>query len=125
MAPDSFGQYGGALLVGNFGDGMIHAFDPSSGDLLGSLKDDKGNPLVIEGLWGLQFGNGGNGGKLGTLYFAAGPEDETHGLFGSLTPVPEASTMSLMAAAGLVALCATVQVRRRRAANRAPVIAGT
>lgn len=117
MAPDTFGQFGGKLLVGNFGDGTINAFDPTSGDLLGSLKDEHGNPLVIEGLWGLKFGNGGAGGKLGTLYFAAGIDEEAHGLFGSLAPVPEASTTGIAAAAGLLALCAIGQVRRRRQAR--------
>lgn len=111
-----FGPFDGSLLVGNFGDGTINAFDPVTGDLLGTLKDSDGNPLVIEGLWGLQFGNGGAGGQLGTLYFAAGIQDETHGLFGSISPVPEPSTYAAFAGAGLIAL---IVLRRRRAAKPA------
>lgn len=115
LAPTAgFGQFNGSLLVGNFGDGTINAFDPSSGDLLGTLKDSDGNPLVIEGLWGLQFGNGGAGGELGKLYFAAGIDDEAHGLFGVISPVPEPSTYAAFGAAGLIAV---IILRRRRTAR--------
>ena len=84
------------MLVGNFGDGMINAFDPNSGDFLGALEGTDGNPLVIPGLWGLTFGNGGSGGSLNTLYFTAGPNGEADGLFGALTAVPEPSTWAMM-----------------------------
>jgi uncharacterized protein (TIGR03118 family) len=73
------------LLVGNFGDGLIHAFDASTGDLLGTLKDPDGEPIQIDGLWALKFGNGGAGGNANTLYFTAGLAGERHGLFGALT----------------------------------------
>jgi uncharacterized protein (TIGR03118 family) len=86
IAPAGFGQFSGALLVGNFRDGRITAFDPTTGALLGQLSDATGAPISIHGLWGLWFGNGGNGGVTTKLYFAAGPDNETHGLFGSLTP---------------------------------------
>ncbi len=91
LAPGGFGAFGGGLLVGNFADGRINVFDPTSGDYWGTLKDPAGDPVVNIGLWGLKFGNGGNGGDTNTLYFAAGipgggaPED--HGLFGSLSVV--------------------------------------
>ena len=62
LAPSAFGKFGGDLLVGNFGDGTINAFDPTTGAFLGTLSDQSGNPLVNPGLWGLTFGNGGNGG---------------------------------------------------------------
>ena len=94
MAPASFGQFGGALLVANFGDGTINAFDPAKGTMLGTLKDPTGNPVAIPGLWGLLFGNGGRGGDPSTLYFTAGiagPYGETpesHGLFGSIQAPP-------------------------------------
>jgi Ca2+-binding RTX toxin-like protein len=75
-------------LVGNFGDGMIHAFNPTTGRELGTLSESPGHPLVIEGLWGLAFGNGKTAGDANTLYFAAGPGHETHGLFGKITANP-------------------------------------
>ncbi len=86
LAPASFGQFAGKLLVGNFGDGRINVFDPNSGAFLGPLRDQTGDPIEIEGLWGLAFGNGVTAGDTGTLYFSAGPDDEAHGLFGSLKP---------------------------------------
>jgi uncharacterized protein (TIGR03118 family) len=73
------------LLVGNFGDGRINAFDASTGDFLGRLKDPDGEAIKIDGLWGLRVGNGGMGGDANTVYFTAGLFGETHGLFGSLT----------------------------------------
>src|SRR4029077_822334 len=60
------------------------AFDPAHGTFLGQLKDEDGKPITIDGLWGITFGNGGNGGDRNALYFASGPDGETHGLFGSL-----------------------------------------
>jgi uncharacterized protein (TIGR03118 family) len=88
LAPAGFGNVGGALLVGNFGDGRVNAFDPTTGHLMGSLKDDTGAPLQIDGLWALTPGNGGNGGTTDKIYFTAGPGGEAHGLLGSLSPVP-------------------------------------
>jgi len=87
-APDSFGEFGGALLIGNFGNGHINAFDPVTGEFLGKVRNPHGQAIVIEGLWTILFGNGGNGGDPKTLYFTAGPNDEADGLFGSLTPQP-------------------------------------
>lgn len=88
-APADFGAFSNALIVGNFGDGQLHAYDFDSGKYLGELKDESGKPVVIDGLWGITFGNGGNGGDRNALYFAAGPDDETHGLFGSLRVVQQ------------------------------------
>jgi uncharacterized protein (TIGR03118 family) len=73
------------LLVGNFGNGRVHAYDATNGTWLGQLKDPDGEPIAIDGLWALRVGNGGNGGLAGTVYFSAGPFGETHGIFGSLT----------------------------------------
>jgi uncharacterized protein (TIGR03118 family) len=84
LAPANFGAFSQALLVGNFGDGQIHAFDPATGGFLGEMKDGNGKPIVIDGLWGIAFGNGAGAGDRNALYFASGPDDETHGLFGSL-----------------------------------------
>src|SRR5262249_34456999 len=84
QAPAAFGPFSNDLLVGNFGDGRINAFDPNSGKFLGQLADPLGNPIEIDGLWALSFGNGGAAGPTGTLFFTAGIQDEAHGLFGSL-----------------------------------------
>jgi uncharacterized protein (TIGR03118 family) len=88
QAPLSFGSASGALLIGNFGDGRIHAYDPESGRLLGALRGERGRKLSIDGLWGLDFGNGITVGSRETLLFTAGPDDEVHGLFGAITAVP-------------------------------------
>jgi uncharacterized protein (TIGR03118 family) len=85
QAPASFGDFSNALLVGNFGDGRIFAYDPTTGARLGTLRESPGHPLVIDGLWGLAFGNGVAAGDATSLYYAAGPADETHGLFGKIT----------------------------------------
>jgi uncharacterized protein (TIGR03118 family) len=87
LAPSTFGKFGGDLLVGNFGDGRIHAFTPtdSGWEEHGVLKGTDHRPISIDGLWGIGFGNGAASGPTSTLYFAAGPEDETEGLFGSIT----------------------------------------
>jgi uncharacterized protein (TIGR03118 family) len=85
VAPSSFGEFSGALLVGNFGDGRINAFSQNAGDLLGQLQDTFGNPMTINGLWGLNFGNGAHQAPTTTLFFTAGIGDEGHGLFGSIT----------------------------------------
>jgi uncharacterized protein (TIGR03118 family) len=84
--PSVFGALGDTLWIGNFGDGQINAFNPDSGAFIDKVRDPKGKPLVIDGLWALQVGNGGNGGLTNTLYFTAGPNDEKDGLFGSLSP---------------------------------------
>jgi len=82
LAPADFGPFSNDLLVGNFGDGRINAFDPNTGAFLGQLTDRRGNPIQIDDLWGLKFGNGGNAGQTNTLFFTAGIGDEQHGLFG-------------------------------------------
>jgi len=92
-ASPNFGTlFGNALLVGNFSDnGIINAFT-STGTFIGTLKDESGNAIVNDQLWGLQFGNGGNGGDPNTLYFAAGIADEEHGLFGKLNATTASAT---------------------------------
>jgi uncharacterized protein (TIGR03118 family) len=94
LAPLSFGQFAGDLLVGNFGDGRINVFD-SSNTFLGQLLGAGGIPLEIDGLWGLIPGNGGSAGNPQSIYFSAGPGDEEHGLFGVLA-VPEPASMALV-----------------------------
>jgi uncharacterized protein (TIGR03118 family) len=83
----AFGRFSGDVLIGNFGNGEVNAFD-SDGDFLGTLGDVKGKPLVIDGLWTLTLGGGKNSSS-DTLYFAAGPNGETDGLFGTITPVSD------------------------------------
>jgi uncharacterized protein (TIGR03118 family) len=87
----NFGSFSYALIIGNFGDGTISAFDLDTGSYLGTMQDGNGNNISINGLWGLQWGNGGNGGDPGTLYFAAAPSGGQHGLFGSLKPAPDST----------------------------------
>ena len=92
LAPADFGAFSNMLLVGNFGDGRINAYDlgvaTRTGEALavGPLHSAKGPPLQIDGLWALQFGNGAGAGPKNTLFFTSGPFDEAHGLFGSLEP---------------------------------------
>jgi uncharacterized protein (TIGR03118 family) len=86
LAPGGFSKHDGGLLVGNFGSGSIMSFD-SSGNFRGELTGLNGERLVIDGLWALTFGNGTKAGVTNTLYFTAGPFGESHGIFGSLTPV--------------------------------------
>ncbi len=83
VAPAGFGPFAGDLLVGNFGDGRIHAFDPTTGHLDGTLRDGSGQPLQIDGLWGLLPGNGTTA-PADAVWFSAGPEEESHGLLGTL-----------------------------------------
>ena len=89
VAPDSFGKHAGDLLVGNFGSGTIMAFD-ESGKFQGLLQGEHGH-LKIPGLWALAFGNGTRAGDTDTLFFTAGPDDESHGLFGSIKPLIKGS----------------------------------
>jgi uncharacterized protein (TIGR03118 family) len=84
VAPKEFGRFGGALLVGNFGDGHVLAYDRRTRQLLGALRDDHCRPIEIDGLWALAFGNDFLAGEPDILYFTAGPEDESHGLFGKI-----------------------------------------
>jgi uncharacterized protein (TIGR03118 family) len=90
-APDDFGRFSGDLLVGNFGDGRIHAFRLEDGvfEDVGLLHSVGGRPLQIDGLWALQFGHGAAAnGPTNTLFFTAGPAEEEHGLFGTIVNVP-------------------------------------
>src|SRR5262245_27844382 len=87
QAPASFGKFAGAVLIGNFGNGRIHAFDPDSGDFLGPVVNSFGQRILIDGLWSLSVGNGKAGGDANAIIFTAGPNGETDGLLGSLVPV--------------------------------------
>lgn len=117
LAPSTFGPLGGDLLVGNFGDGTINGFNPITGAFIGSLAGLQGQPIVIPGLWGLTFGNGGNGGDPNSLYLTAGipgPGNlEDHGLFAQIQAVPEPASWGA-AVLGLAFLLARRAGRRGR-----------
>jgi hypothetical protein len=104
VAPDGFGQIGGALLVGDFGDGRIHAFDKATGNFVGTIQDVNGDPIAVAGLWGIRFGNGGVGGRPAVLYFAAGPEGEEHGLFGTIASTERLFITSVIPGPGTLKL---------------------
>ncbi len=84
QAPFNFGQFRNMILIGNFGDGHINAYDPLTYKFVGRLADSSNQPLTIDGLWALTFGGALNSDP-GTLYFSAGPNSELNGLFGSIT----------------------------------------
>jgi uncharacterized protein (TIGR03118 family) len=96
LAPAGFGQFGGDILVGNFGDGRINAFEPITGAFLGTVADGSGNQLVNSGLWGLSFHSATSGFDPNVLYFNAGINNEADGLFGNIQATPEPSTFVLM-----------------------------
>lgn len=121
LAPDDFGEFSDALLIGNFHNefGYILAFDPLSGDELGAMLNPDGSLLHIPGLWALTFGNGGLGGDPDDLYITAGLTDELHGLFAEITPVQvgpapvaEPGALALLAA-GLAPLGLALRRRKR------------
>jgi len=88
IAPAGFGKFSNHLLVGNFGDGTINAYDVKSFTFAGQLRAADGGVLKIDGLWGIAFGNGFQRQPTDTLFFAAGPGDESHGLYGKIEPAP-------------------------------------
>jgi uncharacterized protein (TIGR03118 family) len=92
VAPARFGKFGGDVLIGNFGDGKVNAFNARTGKFDGQLSDAAGQPIVVDGLWGIAFGNGNTAGRTDTLYFAAGPDDEVNGLFGKIAPTRTGTT---------------------------------
>jgi uncharacterized protein (TIGR03118 family) len=88
LAPASFGRLGGLIFIGNFGNGLINAYDPATGAFKGALNLRNGSALQISKLWALAFGNDGTAGSSNTLYFSAGPNDENDGLFGMIEASP-------------------------------------
>lgn len=86
-ATPDFGEFSNTILIGNFRGGNVSAFNPVTGKFLGNMKNADGTTLKIDGLWALRFGNDGSSGPATTLFFTAGPDNETNGLLGTLTPV--------------------------------------
>jgi uncharacterized protein (TIGR03118 family) len=84
LAPTDFGTLSGALLVGNFGDGNINAYDPAAGTFIGTVLDSSGKAIATPGLWGIAFGNDANNQPHNTLFFAAGPNNEANGSYGRI-----------------------------------------
>jgi uncharacterized protein (TIGR03118 family) len=111
LAPSGFGNFSGDLLVGNFGDGRVNAFDPASGAFLGFLQDVNGNAISDPGLWALKVRTGGANVNTSAVYFAAGINAENNGLFGLIQAVPEPSTMLLVA--GTLALAISLRKKVR------------
>jgi len=89
LAPLTFGAFGGDILVGNFGSGQINAYEATSGESRGQLRNSDGDPITIAGLWGLRFPTGSLNVPPNTLYFTAGINHEADGLFGTLVPGPD------------------------------------
>ena len=105
MSPAAFTEFPNALLVGNFGNGEINAFDPTHGTFLGTLTDPEGRAIVNEGLWAIEFGNGNTGSSPNTLYITAGINGLQDGLFAAISPGP----VTLAFPSQLVGTASTVQ----------------
>jgi uncharacterized protein (TIGR03118 family) len=114
LAPSSWGVFAGKLLVGNFGDGTISVFDPGGGGFMGKLRGTDGKPLEFGDLWALTPGNGFLAGDTQKIYLTAGLSDEAHGLFASLTAVPEPGAWMLLIT-GFGVAGAALRARRRTA----------
>jgi uncharacterized protein (TIGR03118 family) len=106
LAPSTFGAFGGDMLIGNFLNGEINAFNATSGAFLGTLDGSNGLPIANPGLWALDFRTGGTGNNTNALYFTAGINDETDGLFGEITVTPEPPSL-LLGVLGVLALTLT------------------
>jgi uncharacterized protein (TIGR03118 family) len=115
LAPTTFGSLSNKLLIGNFGDGVINAFDPVSGAFVGSIDDAMGQAIATPGLWGIAFGNGAQDQPASTLYFAAGIANEADGLYGRIDlganpPDIVAPTTTITSPSANVTLSGTVSI---------------
>jgi uncharacterized protein (TIGR03118 family) len=122
LAPDNFGTLSGKLLVGNFGDGVINGFDPTTGAFVDSIKNSAGQPIANAGLWAIAFGNGARNQPATTLYFTAGIANEAAGLYGRIdlgatAPDIVAPTVSLSAPAAGATVSGTTAVTATAADN--------
>jgi uncharacterized protein (TIGR03118 family) len=103
LAPSGFGSFGGDLLIGNFLNGEINAFDPVTGSFIGTMDGNNGQPIANPGLWALEFRTGGTGDNPNGLYFTAGLNNESDGLFAVITSTPEPAPI-VLAGMGILAL---------------------
>jgi uncharacterized protein (TIGR03118 family) len=109
LAPAGFGSFGGDLLIGNFGNGQINAFNPTTGAFIGTLDNASGNPIVNNGLWAIEFGN--SAANPNALYFNAGINQGTNGLFGDIQATPEPGSLGF-AGLGVFVLFGYASLRR-------------
>jgi uncharacterized protein (TIGR03118 family) len=121
IAPQGFGTFSGDLLVGNFGNGLIHAYDPNTGAFKGTLRDANGRPVKIDGLWGLTPGTGMGAGDTDKVYFTAGINHEQDGLYGSL----QAADLGSSASGGAAVLAADAARALRAILSSAPQAVGS
>jgi uncharacterized protein (TIGR03118 family) len=115
IAPSSFGSLAGDLLVGDFGDGTINAFNLGTDSFAGQLLNSDGDPIDIGDLWALSVGNDGSAGSSQSIYFTAGIANESDGVFGSLSAVPEPGSATLLLV-GISGFAALIRRRSRQAA---------
>jgi uncharacterized protein (TIGR03118 family) len=113
LAPATFGSFGGDLLIGQFGDGQILVYDPSTDQFLGTINGTNGMPIVNPFLWSLDFRTGGTNVNTNALYFTAGYNNQKDGLFGDIQATPEPGTIALVLS-GLSFLGARQLVRRKK-----------
>jgi uncharacterized protein (TIGR03118 family) len=114
IAPSSFGQYSNDLLVGNFGDGQILAYNPTTGAYLGTLDGANGQPLTNDFLWSLVTRTGGTDVDPNAVYFTAGIDDQTDGLFGEIDFTPEPATVVETATGAIGLFLLTFRRRTQR-----------
>lgn len=114
IAPGDFGDFSNDLLIGNFGNGVINAFNPTTGAFLDALRDSSGTPIVNDELWALKVRPGGPSVNPSAVYFTAGINEEVDGLFGTIQATPEPGTAAMM----LVSLLGAAAFNWKRAKVR-------
>jgi uncharacterized protein (TIGR03118 family) len=124
IGPPNFGAYAGMLLVGNFGDGRINAFNPTTGASLGPLMNNTGTPIAISGLWALLAGNGGSGGDPSAIYYTAGTGGQQHGVLGVIQSLPAITSAGIVNGASLTTGAAPNTILSIFGPNLAPMSRG-